>query len=75
MTKKPPATDGDKAKLFTSLRELRNDRLVPFTYGPLYVYGQVPFSILDRFAEEVIFNPLKPGVVLINTERYELFYD
>ena len=63
MTKKPPAADGDKARLFTSLRELRSERLVPFTYGPLYVYGQVPFSILDRFAEE---EDVKPHLIFFD---------
>lgn len=60
---KKPTTDGDKAKLFASLRELRKDRLVPFTYGPLYVYGQVPFSILDRFAEE---ENVKPELIFFD---------
>lgn len=38
--------------MFASLHEMRKERIVPFTYGPLYVFGRVPFSILERFAED-----------------------
>ena len=57
MSDAQPLVDGNEAKMFTSLRELRKDRLVPFTYGPLYVYGHVPFSVLQRFAEDEEVNP------------------
>lgn len=49
---KQATSDGDKAAMFTSLRELREEKFVPFTYGPLYVYGRVPFSVLERFVED-----------------------
>ena len=49
---KNPNADGDKTALFATLRDLRKERFVPFTYGPLYVYGRVPFSVLERFSEE-----------------------
>jgi len=37
-----------------SLAELRKEGFVPFTHGPLYVYGGVPFDIIERFAMETL---------------------
>jgi hypothetical protein len=36
-----------------SLAELRKEKWVPFTLGPLYVFGRIPFDIIARFATEV----------------------
>lgn len=39
-------------KMVGSLDELRHEKWVPFTLGPLYVFGRIPFDIIARFATE-----------------------
>lgn len=38
--------------LVQSLEEVRKEKFVPFTYGPLYVHGGVPFDIVRAFTDE-----------------------
>ena len=38
--------------LVQSLAEIRKEQFVPFTHGPLYVHGSVPFDIVERFVAE-----------------------
>jgi len=41
-----------KIGLVQSLEEIRREKFVPFTHGPLYVHGPVPFDIVERFVME-----------------------
>ena len=41
-----------KIGLVQSLEEIRREKFVPFTHGPLYVHGPVPFDIVERFSAE-----------------------
>lgn len=41
-----------KIGLVQSLDEIRREKFVPFTHGPLYVHGSVPFDIVERFVAE-----------------------
>jgi len=36
----------------SSLAELRRERFVPFILAPVYIYGKVPFNIIERFFME-----------------------
>lgn len=41
-----------KIGLVQSLDEIRREKFVPFTHGPLYVHGPVPFDIVERFVAD-----------------------
>lgn len=50
MDRKGPREDKSLV-LFKDLQELRRARLVPFTFGPMYVCGRVPFDTVDAFVD------------------------
>lgn len=53
MSAKPQKVQADrKLGMVGSLAELRKEGWVPFTLGPLYVFGRIPFDIISRFATE-----------------------
>jgi hypothetical protein len=49
-----PGRKDEKLGMVASLEEMRKEGYVPFTYGPLYVYGNVPFDIVARFGAETM---------------------
>lgn len=55
-----------KIHLFGSLEELRKEKLVPFTLGPLYVFGNIPFDIIQRFVDETGSDPRRSYVEFEN---------
>ena len=59
-------------RMMSSLYELRKEKWVPFTLGPLYVYGRVPFNILARFAEEAKTPVYVATVDFTNFKLFEL---
>jgi len=53
MNVKPQLVQADrKLDMVASLHEMRKEGWVPFTLGPLYVFGRIPFDIIARFATE-----------------------
>ena len=53
MDAKPQKVQAErKLGMVASLDELRREKWVPFTLGPLYVFGRIPFDIIARFATE-----------------------
>jgi len=54
MNAKPRLVQADRhLGMVTSLDEMRREGWVPFTLGPLYVFGNIPFDIIARFSTEV----------------------
>jgi len=49
-----PGRKDSKLGMVGSLDEMRREGYVPFTFGPLYVYGNVLFDITARFAAETM---------------------
>ena len=52
-----PPTSGRKDQqlgMIGSLYKMRKEGYVPFTYGPLYVFGAIPFDIVARFSAETM---------------------
>lgn len=49
-----PGRKDSKLGMVGSLDEMRKEGYVPFTFGPLYVYGNVPFDIAARFNAETL---------------------
>jgi hypothetical protein len=43
---------GRQVGMFASLEEVRRERFVPFTFGPLYVCARIPFDTVQRFVAE-----------------------
>ena len=52
-----PGRSDEKLGMVASLAEMRKEGYVPFTYGPLYVFGGIPFDIVARFAAETMEEP------------------
>jgi len=51
-----------KFGMMGSLAELRKEEWVPFTLGPLHVYGKVTFDIPSRFFADTGFRPIMSWV-------------
>lgn len=53
MNAKPDQSTSDRRlEMVASMDELRREHWVPFTTGPLYAYGQLPFDVIARFCTE-----------------------
>ena len=51
-----------KFEMMSSLAELRKERWVPFTLGPLHAHGHVDFDIPSRFFADTGFRPIMSWV-------------
>jgi len=53
MNAKPGQTNEDRQlKMVASMLEMRREKWVPFTLGPLYLAGQLEFDVIARFCTE-----------------------
>ena len=53
MNEKPGQTQEDRQlKMVASMEEMRREKWVPFTLGPLYLAGQLDFDVIARFVSE-----------------------
>ena len=54
MNAKPGQSKEDRhLQMVASMDELRKEKWVPFTIGPLHVFGRLPFDVIARFCAEV----------------------
>lgn len=53
MSAKPDQSAADRhLQMVASMDELRKEKWVPFTVGPLHVFGRLPFDVIARFCAE-----------------------
>ncbi len=53
MNAKPDQSQPDRQmQMMSSLEEMRREKWVPFTLGPLYLAGQLDFDVIARFVSE-----------------------